>query len=187
MIELVVTLLALVVAGLVVVGYASTRPTKYRVTRSRVIKASDREVFAIIEDLHRWTDWSPWDKMDPAVTRTYEGAERGEGAIYRWSGNKKVGKGSMQILSAVEASKVEIDLQFVTPFPAQCLTAFTIEPQPEGTKVTWTMDGTNNLMAKIFGLFVNMDVMLGRDFENGLASMDDKLTRAANQQPNASS
>lgn len=165
-------LLALVIPAALLVAYASTRPTEFRIARSRVIPASPDALFALIEDFHRWAAWSPWDKMDPAMTRTFEGSEKGVGAVYRWKGNSKVGEGSMALREAVAGERVVIDLSFLKPFPAENVTTFTLTREGEGTRVEWSMEGRNNLMAKLFGLFMNMDEMVGRDFDKGLAAME---------------
>lgn len=165
-------LLAIVVPVALIVAYASTRPSDFRIARSRVIDASPEALFALIEDFHKWAAWSPWDKMDPAMLRTFEGPERGVGAVYRWRGNSKVGEGSMTIREAVAGERMVFDLHFLKPFPAQNVGAFALTPEGSGTRVEWSMTGRNALPAKVFGLFMNMDEMVGRDFEKGLAAME---------------
>lgn len=153
--------------------YVSTRPAAFRIARSLTIPASPATLHPLIRDLKRWEAWSPWDKIDPNLQRTYEGAAEGVGATYRWLGNKNVGEGRMTITEVEPDARVTLDLEFLKPFPAKNVTTFTLTPAGEGTEVTWTMEGNNNFVAKAFGVFMNMDKMVGKDFEKGLASLRD--------------
>jgi uncharacterized protein YndB with AHSA1/START domain len=153
--------------------YVSTRPAAFRIARSLTIPASPATLHAMIRDLKRWEAWSPWDKIDPKLQRTYEGAAEGVGATYRWLGNKNVGEGHMTITDVEPDARVTLDLEFLKPFPARNVTTFTLTPAGEGTEVTWSMEGNNNFVAKAFGVFMNMDKMVGKDFEKGLAAMRD--------------
>ncbi len=150
--------------------YVASRPSAFRITRSRTIQAPASTLFALINDFHAWTAWSPWDKVDADLKRTYEGAESGVGAVYKWAG-AKTGEGVMTLTDSVEHSKIEIDLRFIKPFAADNRTTFTLEPDGDGTKVTWAMTGNNNFVSKAFGVIVNVDAMVGKDFEKGLAAM----------------
>jgi uncharacterized protein YndB with AHSA1/START domain len=161
-------LLALV-AGLVI--YAATRPDEFKVERAAVIAAPPATVYALLEDFRRWTEWSPWEKMDPALSRDHGGAAKGVGAVYGWSGNKKVGQGRMEITEADPPSRLVIRLEFIAPWQAVNKTVFTLAPVPSGTGVTWTMTGKSPFVFKLLGLFCPMDKMVGRDFEAGLADM----------------
>jgi len=143
----------------------------YTVERSTTINASPEVVYAEISDFHRWTGWSPWEDIDPDLQRTYDGSESGKGAIYAWKGNRKAGEGRMEITQAAEASNVEIALDFVKPFKSSSTTAFTLTPEGDGTRVTWTMTGPKTFMIKVMGLFKNMDKMIGPDFEKGLGRL----------------
>ena len=149
----------------------------YTVERSARIDASPEQVYEQIVDFHNWTAWSPWEDVDPALKRDYSGAERGPGAVYAWSGNRKAGQGSMTIADATEPTRVAIDLVFEKPFKARNDTVFTIRPEGTGSEVTWTMTGKRTLMTKVMGLFKSMDAMIGPDFEKGLA----RLKTAAEQ------
>jgi uncharacterized protein YndB with AHSA1/START domain len=160
----------LVAAILAVLGLAASKPSSFKVAREAQIKAPPARVAALISDFHEWPKWSPWEKMDPAMTRTHSGSASGKGAIYAWSGNKKVGQGRMEILEA-SPSQVDIDLQFMAPWKAHNKTVFTLAPKDGGTAVNWTMSGSSPLMFKLMGLFMNMDAMIGKDFEAGLANM----------------
>jgi hypothetical protein len=152
----------------------------YRVTRSIAIEASPDEVFAHLVDFHRWQAWSPWEGLDPQQSRTYTGPASGVGAHYAWSGNKKVGSGTMEVIEAQQPSTVAIDLRFLKPFKSQAITRFDVQPSESGSAVTWTMDGAKTLAIRIMGLFKSMDAMIGPDFEKGLAQL-----KAAVEAPSA--
>lgn len=151
--------------------YITTRPAAFRIERARTFDASPAALFALINDFHEWGKWSPWDKMDPDLKRTFEGPASGTGATYRWVGNSKVGEGSMTITDSVADSRVNIDLNFLKPFAANNKTIFTLEPDGASTRVTWAMEGNKNFASKAFGVFMNMDALVGKDFEKGLAAM----------------
>jgi len=163
--------IAVVVLVAAVLLFAATRPDNFSVQRTTSIKAPPEKVFALINDLHRWGSWSPWEKMDPEMKRTYSGAASGKGAVYAWQGNSKVGEGRMEISDTSPPSKVTIKLDFVKPFEAHNLAEFTLEPKGDSTSVTWTMHGPSPYMAKVMGVFVSMDKMIGKDFETGLANL----------------
>lgn len=114
--------------------------------------------------------WSPWEQLDPAMVRTYDGPPSGVGVKYHWRGNKKAGEGQMEIKERLP-DQVTIDLHFIQPWVSRCITRFRATPEGEATRLTWTMDGPNTFMGKLFGLFVNIDRMIGRDFEKGLAAL----------------
>ena len=166
-------LIALIVVVLLVgvLLYAATRPDSFSVQRSITIKAPPEKVFALINDFHQWTLWSPWEKLDPALQRTYSGAAQGEGAVYAWAGNSKAGSGRMEITSAVPASKILIKLDFIKPFEAHNTAEFTLLPNGDNTTLTWRMYGPNPYIAKLMQVFFSMDKMVGKDFETGLANL----------------
>ncbi|MFD1811471.1 SRPBCC family protein [Rhodococcus gannanensis] len=143
----------------------------FLVERSTTIGAGPEVVFDLIDDFRRWTEWSPWEGVDPNLNRTYSGADRGVGASYAWTGNRKAGAGSMTITESVPGRKVTLDLAFLKPFKATNVTTFLIEPGADGTTVRWQMAGTRSGLMKVFGLVMNMDKIVGKDFEKGLASM----------------
>ena len=143
----------------------------YTVQRSTTIAAPPERVYGHLIDFSKWADWSPWDAMDPSMSKTYSGAESGVGSRYEWSGNRKVGQGSMEITDAKEHSDVHIALEFLKPFKASNQTGFSLEPTGDGTRVTWTMSGTKTLMTRIIGIFRSMDAMVGPDFERGLGDL----------------
>ena len=163
--------LVVVVAIAAILVYAPTRPDNFSVQRSTSIKAPPEKIFALINDFHRWDSWSPWEKMDPAMKRTYSGAASGKGTMYAWQGNSKVGEGRMEIADASPPSKVTIKLDFVKPIEGHNTAEFTLEPKGDSTNVTWLMYGPSAYIAKVIGIFVSMDKMIGKEFETGLANM----------------
>jgi hypothetical protein len=152
--------------------YIATRPDTFHVERTAVIHAPADVVFARLEDFHRWPEWSPWEKIDPAMQRTYSGSDKGVGAVYAWKGNDKVGEGRMTILEATTPTKLGIRLEFLKPFQATNSATFDVTPQAEGTQVRWSMDGKNNFVGKAMCLVMDMDKTVGGDFEKGLAALD---------------
>jgi carbon monoxide dehydrogenase subunit G len=162
---------AVVVLLAALLGFAATRPDTFRVQRSTSIKARPEKVFALVDDFHSWGSWSPWEKLDPAMKKTFSGAASGPGAVYEWEGNKKVGKGRMEITDAAPPSKVTIKLDFLSPFEAHNVAEFMMDAKGDSTDVTWAMHGRSPFMIKVMGLFVSMDRMVGKDFETGLANL----------------
>ena len=161
--------LVALIAGLLV--YAATKPDSFRVQRATSIKAPPEKIFALLNDFQRWDAWSPWEKKDPAMKRTFSVVTGGKGAQYAWEGNRDVGQGRMEIAEAIAPSKVRIKLDFVKPFEAHNLIEFTLEPKGDTTNVTWAMQGDTPYFAKIIHVFINMDKMVGNDFEIGLANL----------------
>ena len=164
-------LIAVVLLIIVFVIIVATRPADFRVTRSATIAAPAAVLFAQVNDLHKWDAWSPWAKLDPAMKQTHEGSPAGVGAIYSWAGNKEVGEGRMTILESRADELIRIKLEFIKPFAAVNTTEFNFKPEGGQTTVTWDMTGKNNFMGKAFSLFMNMDKMIGGDFEKGLAGL----------------
>jgi hypothetical protein len=156
---------------LVVLGVAATKPDTFRVQRSTSIKAPPEKIYAFIDDFHRWGTWSPYEKLDPAMQRTYSGTQRGTGAVYEWDGNSKAGKGRMEITDAPAPTKVTIKLDFLKPMEAHNVAEFTLEPRGDSTQVTWSMAGPTPYFAKVIHVFFSMDRMVGKDFETGLANL----------------
>jgi uncharacterized protein YndB with AHSA1/START domain len=168
---LAVIALILLVAIVVVLVLAARKPAGFRIERATSIKAPPDKIFALINDFRNWRAWSPWERMDPNLRRSYGGAERGEGAVYEWEGNSKVGKGRMEIVEAPPPSRVAIKLDFLKPFEAHNTAEFTLVPRDDATEVTWAMHGPNPFMMKVMSLFISMDRMVGKDFERGLANL----------------
>jgi hypothetical protein len=164
-------LIGIAVVILVFLVVVAMQPADFRITRSTTIAARPEVVFAHVNDFHKWDAWSPWAKLDPAMKQTYEGPPAGVGAIYSWVGNDDVGEGRMTITQSRPSELVGIKLEFLKPFAQVNATEFALKPDGNQTAVTWSMNGTNNFMAKGFGLFMNLDKMVGGDFEKGLAQM----------------
>lgn len=160
----------LVVAVAAVLVYAATKPDTFRVTRSTSIEAPPEKVFALINDFRSWGVWSPYEKLDPNLKRTYEGPASGKGAVYSWEGNK-AGAGRMEILDAPAPLRVTIKLDFTKPFQAHNTAEFTMVPQGDTTNVTWAMFGPNVFIGKVMSTFMSIDKMVGKDFEAGLANL----------------
>jgi uncharacterized protein YndB with AHSA1/START domain len=168
--------LTFIVVGLVVVVaalliFASTKPDSFRVERTASIKAPPDKIYPLIEDYHKWTAWSPWEKKDPTMKRTYGGAASGKGATYAWDGNKEIGQGEMVIADATSPSHVVIAMHFIKPFDSRSTAEFTLQPKGDGTDVTWAMHGPSPFLSKVIGIFFNMDTMIGKEFETGLANL----------------
>lgn len=159
----------IVIVGILV--FAATKPGAFHVERSAIVNAPPETIYPLLSDFHQWTRWSPWEELDPAMTRTHSGARNGKGAVYEWSGNSDVGKGRMEITNAVEPSRIAIALQFLDPWEANNVAAFTLAPRGNATMVTWTMDGPSPYLMKVMSVFINMDRMIGTDFEKGLAKL----------------
>jgi uncharacterized protein YndB with AHSA1/START domain len=151
--------------------FSMAKPNTFRVQRSAYIKAPPEKIFALINDFHSWTLWSPYEQMDPALKRNYSGSANGKGAVYEWLGNSKIGQGRMEITDATLPSKVLIKLDFSKPMKAHNISEFTLEPQGDTTMVTWAMYGPSTFMAKIMSIFLSMDKLVGKDFETGLANL----------------
>ncbi|MGB7838428.1 MAG: SRPBCC family protein, partial [Terrimicrobiaceae bacterium] len=145
---------------------------EFRVVRSAILSAPAQALFALVNDFHRWEAWSPWEKLDPALERSYDGAPAGVGAVYSWVGNNHVGEGRMTILESHPNDLIRIKLEFLKPFAATHTADFTFKPEGDRTRVTWNMFGEKNFLSKAIGLFMNMDKMIGNNFEQGLAQLE---------------
>ena len=164
-------LIAIAVLVVVLVVVIATRPSEFRVERTATVSAPAAVVFAQVNDFHQWDAWSPYAKRDPGMKKTFEGAPSGVGAVYTWSGNHEVGEGRTTIVESRPSELIRVRLEFVRPFAATSTATFTFRPESERTAVTWTLDGRNGFPAKAMGLVMNMDKMIGDDFEKGLAQM----------------
>lgn len=163
--------IGLVVLLIVLAIAIATRPDTFRIERSAVISAPANVVFGFVNDFHQWSQWSPWEKLDPHMTRTFSGERAGVGANYSWSGNSKAGEGSMAITESNLGDRIALDLNFLRPFKSQNVIEFTFRPIAQGVQVKWAMVGTNTVTTKAFSLVANMDKMVGKDFEAGLANL----------------
>jgi uncharacterized protein YndB with AHSA1/START domain len=172
-IVIIAVVLAIVIA--IVLILAATKPNTFSVQRSTTVKAPPEKIFFLINDFHQWGSWSPYENKDPAMKRSYSGAESGKGAVYAWDGNNNVGSGRMEILDSSVPSKILIKLDFFRPFEGHNTAEFTMLPQDDGTNlttnVTWLMHGPAPFMSKLMQVFMNIDNMIGKDFEIGLANL----------------
>ncbi|MBC8097546.1 MAG: SRPBCC family protein [Akkermansiaceae bacterium] len=164
-------LVALAIIGILLFVIIAGQPDEFTILRSAKISAPPENVFAQVNDFHKWEAWSPWAKLDPNAKNTFEGPPAGTGAGFAWAGNNKVGEGRMTLTESRPNDYIRINLEFLKPFKAVNTTEFTFKPDGEKTTLTWTMSGKNNFMAKAFGLFVDCDKMVGGQFEQGLANM----------------
>ena len=174
-------LIAVAVIIVVMVVIVALQPTEFRVARSTTISAPAPAVFAQVNDFHKWEAWNPWGKIDPAMKQTYEGAPAGIGAIYTWAGNNEVGEGRMTLTESRPSELIRIKMEFFKPFAGISTAEFTFKPDGNQTAVTWGMTGQNNFMAKAIHLFMNMDKMIGGQFEKGLAQMKSIVEAAPKQ------
>ena len=160
----------LAIAG--VLAVAAMQPDRFSVRRAASIKAPPEKIFPLISDFSRWGAWSPYEKKDPAMKRSFSGPAAGKGAVYAWEGNQDVGQGRMEIADAAAPSRVTLKLDFSKPFEAHNVVDFTLEPEGDNaTSVTWAMHGPMPFISKLITLFVDMDRMVGNDFEAGLANL----------------
>ncbi|TPK58229.1 SRPBCC family protein [Mesorhizobium sp. B2-4-19] len=168
---LAIIIIIVLVIILAVLIYAATRPNDFVVSRSTSIKAPAEAIFPLINDFKHWPEWSPFEKLDPRMKRTLSGAESGKGAVYAWEGNSKAGAGRMEIVNSVPSSLVALKLDFERPFRANNSVDFSLRPSGDATTVTWAMRGARPFIAKLMGLFMDFDKLIGKDFEAGLANL----------------
>src|SRR6266576_5026246 len=168
-IAIIAVVLALAIAILLIL--AATKPDTFTVRRATTVKAPPERIFPLINDFHQWGTWSPYEAKDPAMKRTYSGTASGKGAVYAWQGNKNVGSGRMEILDSSVPSKIVIKLDFFSPFEVHNTAEFTMLPQGHVTYVTWLMHGPAPFTSKLMQVFINLDNMIGKDFEAGLANL----------------
>ena len=172
MLKITLIVLAVIAVGVAgVLAFAATKPDVFAVQRSASIKAPPDRIFPLINDFKQWGAWSPYEKIDPAMKRSYGPITAGKGATYGWEGNKNVGAGSMEILDAPAPQKVLIKLDFMRPFEAHNIAEFTLVPSGDATSVTWSMRGPVPFLAKIIHVFMNMDKMVGGQFAEGLGNL----------------
>ena len=169
MLKTIVILIVVVVVA--ILAWASMQPDTLHVERTVTINAPAVEIFPLINDLHQWQSWSPWEKKDPAMKRTYSGPPSGKGAGYEWEGNSQVGSGRMEVTESTAPSKITMQLHFIKPFEGHDVGEFTLKPNGNSTTVTWSMTGPNRYLGKVMSIFVNMDKMIGNDFQDGLNNL----------------
>jgi hypothetical protein len=172
-IAIIAVVLAIAIAAVFIL--AASKPATFSVERAIGIKAPAERIFPLINDFHQWVSWSPYENKDPAMKRSYSGPESGRGAVYGWEGNSNVGSGRMEILDASVPSKIVIKLDFFKPFEGHNTAEFTMLPQGDATHLSWVMRGPAPFISKLMQVFMNLDRMIGKDFEIGLANLK-KLT-----------
>ena len=164
-------LMAIVILVVVVLGYAATKPDTFNIERSTNIKAPPEKIFGYLNDFKKATEWVPFDKKDPAMKRQYSGAPSGKGAVYEFQGNRDVGVGRIEIVESTPSRKVTLQLDMREPFVGRNIVDYVLEPSGDTTKMTWTMRGSMPYIAKVVSIFCNMESLLGKDFEAGLATL----------------
>lgn len=169
MLKMIVMIVVLVIIGVMI--FAATKPNTFRTERSASIKATPEKIYALLQDFHEWEVWSPWEKIDPAINRTYSGSTSGKGAIYEWSGNKEIGQGRMEIIEATMPTKLVIKISFFKPFEAHNTVEFILSSQGENTQVTQAMYGPSPYISKLMCFFFDMDKMVGGKQAEGLATI----------------
>jgi hypothetical protein len=168
-IAIIAVVLAIVIVAILI--FAASKPNTFSVERAISVKAPPEKIFPLINDFHQWVSWSPYENKDPAMKRSYSGAESGKGAVYGWEGNSNVGSGRMEILDASAPSKILIKLDFFKPFEGHNTAEFTMLPQGDATDLNWVMRGPAPFISKLMQVFMNLDHMIGKDFEIGLANL----------------
>ncbi len=168
MLKIIAIVVAVLIAALL--AYAATRPDSFKVQRSALIKAPPEKVFALVSDLRAFNTWNPWARKEPELKGSYSGPSSGKGAAYAWEG-KKVGSGRMEISEVVPPSRMTMKLEFIKPMQTNSVAEFTLVPQGDATGLTWAMSGPSPYISKLMGVFFNMDTMIGKDFEDGLANL----------------
>jgi hypothetical protein len=163
--------LLLILAVGVVLLVASQKPDYFRVERTVNIQAPAEKIFPYVNTHKKWTEWSPWEQLDPNMERTYSGPDSGVGAKYAWRGNKNIGEGSTTITESVPDSKIVSSLDFIKPMEGHNTVEFTFQPREDSTDVTWAMHGPQPFVGKIMSVFMNCDKMIGEAFENGLHNL----------------
>jgi uncharacterized protein YndB with AHSA1/START domain len=168
MLKTLLLIVAAAIAALLI--YAATKPDSFRLQRSTTIAAPPEKVFALINDLRQFNTWNPFAKMDPKQVITYDAVTAGVGGAYNWQGEKS-GAGRMQIVESVPAQRVSAKLDFTNPFDAHNVVDFTVQPQGNGSTVTWAMHGPMPYLNRVMTIFFDMDKTVGKDFEAGLANL----------------
>jgi hypothetical protein len=166
-----IVLIALITLIAIALVIAALKPNRFRIERCTSIKALPEKIFPLINNFQAWEAWSPWEKIDPACKRSYSGNESGVGTIYGWSGNKDIGQGRMEIVESTQYSKIVLKLDFIKPFEAHNMVEFLLQPQGDSTIVTQAMYGASPFISKLMGMCFNMDKMVGKKYEEGLASL----------------
>jgi Polyketide cyclase / dehydrase and lipid transport len=171
-------LIALAVIFIVLIVIVALQAPDFRYTRSIIISAPASTVFAQVNDFHNWKAWSPWVKYDPAAKNFFDGPSAGKGAIFKWSGNNRIGEGINTIIESRQSELIKIKIEFLRPFKATNTAEFTFKTENNQTVVSWSMFGKNNFMSKAMGLIMNCEKMIGGQFEEGLANLKSVAEKA---------
>jgi len=163
--------LVVMIAFVALLAYAGTRPDAYHFERTMAIKAPPEKIFPMINNFHSWAAWSPYESLDPAMKKSFSGADSGSGAVYEWDGNSKAGKGRTEIVESTPSSKIKIKLDMIKPIEGHNDVEFTLQPNGDTTNVTWGMSGKSSFLVKVVSVFMNMDKAVGSEFEKGLANL----------------
>ena len=163
--------IAIVILIAAILVLAAMKPDSFRLERRATIQASPDKIFGLLNDFHKWAGWSPWEKLDPAMSRKFGGPESGVGSSYECEGNSKAGKGRMEITESTPSSRILLNLDFIKPFEAHNITEFNLVPNGQGAELTWSMYGPSPFMSKVMTVFASMDKMVGKEFEKGLANL----------------
>lgn len=167
--------LAVVVA--VILGLAARQPDSFRVERKVVVAAPAKKVFPYLEDPKKTVEWSPWEKKDPNLKKTFSGAAKGKGAVYEWDGNKDIGAGRLEITDTVPNEKVVMDLHFLRPMEGRNVAMYVVTPKDGGSEVSWSIEGPMPFVSKLFSVFMDMDKMIGSEFAKGLGDLKTLVER----------
>lgn len=165
-----ILLVLVAIIGIILI-VAAFQPAAYHVERSAVVQAPPSIVYAAVNDFHNWAQFNPWQDLDTNAKLSFEGPMNGPSSKFNWEGNSDMGSGNMTIIASEPNERVDIDMQFIKPMEGEARTAFTLQPEGTGTKVTWSLDGENNYIGKIICLFMDMDKMVGGEYEKGLAKL----------------
>jgi hypothetical protein len=176
-------LIGLGVIVAIVVAVIAIQPANFAIERSTEIAASPDVIFPHLDGAKALDVWSPWNKMDPQLSITHAGPERGAGSSESWQG-PKMGVGSLTVTNVKPNEEVDLELNFEKPMKATNRALFTLAPAGTLTQVTWRMEGTNNFLGKAASLVMNMDRMVGDTFDRGLADL--KTLAEADAQKQAS-
>lgn len=176
------------VAVVVVLALAARQPDTFKVERNQIIAASQSAIYPDIADFHRWSQWSPWEHLDPSMKKTYSGEPGAVGSTYAWVGNDQAGEGKMTVIESTPEEQLKIKLDFIKPFESTSTTTFALRPVPgsAGTQVVWTMDGPMQFASKVMCVFMDMDAMIGKDFEAGLTNLK-RVVESSSSAPTAPS
>ena len=163
-----IILIILGALAILVAVLGSTGSDTFRYERSVVVAAPSDAVFQHIASLGAMDKWSPWNELDPNMKKTFEGTDGTVGSVSKWEGNSDVGKGSQRLDSIIPGKRVRTHVSFIEPFASESDAIVDLTPMGDSTKVTWAMVGENNFMSKLMGKFMDMDGMIGKDFDRGL-------------------